>query len=1285
MPANTFYNLEWNITWYELAPSLQSLFIGLQNEMQMLQRNYTIMVNRLASYQLQVEENARNILINQNDISILKSDLSALMLEVLNLEDILAGLDLSKIGDLQSILDAIDDLGMQINDLESMINELIAQVNEIKGMMADDRADIDLNTENIEQLRHEVEDNQSLFDNRADIDLNTENIDKLRRYVRDLEAHFRADIDLNLELINSLQYQNDLTDLRADVDFNTYAIDQHHRKIDSHVAHMIQLENEYVDLRADMDLITEMMKKALDVLVDIDFDTLNDIGAVADTMKIDISDLRQDIDLNLELIEDLYKKFEEDVDMRVDVDKNTEDIATLFDMVEHIESYLRADIDLNLEMIYDIQRELSDLDFLRRDVDLNTELHENLRHKVEDRQSLFDNRADIDLNTENIEINRKDIVKLNEEDIDNKDKIDLNLEIIEKNRLRMEELPEEILEMCKEYIDKVRFMNLAPKINYAQEDTVEVYANYTMNNMYKAMMTSDYANEELVYILANSGISTDPKDLYVGYRTSDLQEFTYNAIPANPKFLRNASGDKCSHIDDIMTCDNMYAIVKVEFDSGDSRPNGWYFINTQNTRDFDKWDTGKYLGTIMPTTDIISMKAFIDDDRLLLFSYHPTYQDTKNQYLAQMRVYKLSDLSFLRSYDIINPLTLLYCNTDTTSFGRYSVQSNFMIGDTKDAGIAVDDIVVSGDKKAFSVAFEYIEKDELLIMRVNSMNIPYVPVENVGVTPVQVVIQPSAFKITWDLPKAYIMDGSQSPMCHYTLGDLPTFDYTDHTQSFYKNNKRVSSAIVSYDEMNERFYHTWKDLDTYNMKWDRIYDNGIQKSSIIREEYGEMGTYTPSISINTPDACPWGKALYKYVCAWDRVFLNCASSMYGKTVVMVKQWKRDPADVLMSVPVLGEYFKVDEIGLWNNFGDSSCKTTSGDPRYFNTKAIGNYLVIDEYIGTETAESFEVQKVNFRNIPFNESTVRSQLVTAGIQNPEMDYASYFYNCNSNNIVMFVQDGTKNAGTYAQSDYGFLAVLNMSGSVQNVYSVASTYGTAWNTICNKVQTERNDNDARLKIKCMTFLSSTQATCCLYYDCDHYTNKGFSHHVFTYSGASLSMQDGYEFEENTFMDKMQYGTGVIYSGNTMGLTFQGEKMDSSYQVIFTQKPVISGFARSEMDYLTSNLSRPTLKIQLKTSTGLICYVPAVALFLGGYFTNITNPIPVSLLPNTLNYIYIERNGTTNEIEAYAKDKMYMTSGLRSFAKIMVARVATDSDSVIGDPIYYKVNIGYNDYLWN
>lgn len=1280
MPAENVYNKEWNITWYELAPSLQSLFIGLQNEMQTLQRNYTIMVNRLASYQLQVEANARNILINQNDISILKSDLSALMLEVLGLEDILANLDLSKIGDLQSILDAIDDLNIQINDLENMINDLLAEVEDLKNSFSDDRADIDLNLELIEHLRHEVEDNQSIFDNRIDIDLNTENIDKLEKYVHNMESELRSDIDLNLELLlNALKLTDEIPELRTDIDYNTEAID-------SHVAHMLQLENEYVDLRADMDLITEMMKRALDVLVDIDFDTLTDIGAVADTMKIDISDLRQDIDLNLELIDDLYNKYNDTVDLRIDVDKNIEDIATLFDLVEHIESYLRADIDLNLELIEKIEKGLIDYDFLRRDVDLNTELHERLRHEVQDNQSMSDNRRDIDTNTENIETNRKNIYELNLEDTDNKDQIWHNLEIIEQNRRRMEELPEEILEKAKEYIDKMRFLNLAPKINYAQEDTIEVYSNYSMNNMYKAMMTSDYANEELVYVLANSGISTDPKDLYVGYRTSDLQEFTYNAIAADPKYLRNASGEKCSHIDDIMTCDNTYSIVKVEFDAGDSRPSGWYILYTQNTRDFDKWDTGKYLGTIWPTTDVVSMKVFMDDDRLILFCYNPTYQDAKNANLAQLRVYKLSDLSFLRSYDIINPLTLLYCNTATTSFGRYTVQSNFMIGDVKDAGIAVDDIVVSGDKKAFSVAFEYIEKDELLVMRVNSMNIPYVPVENVNIPPVQVIIQPSSFKITWDLPKAYILDGSQTPMCHYTLGDLPTFDYTDHSQSFYANNKRVASAIVSYDEMNERLYHTWKDLDTYNMSWDRIADNGIQKSSIVREEYGEMGTYIPTISINTPDACPWGKALFKYVCAWDKVFLNCASSMYGNAVIMVNEWKRDPADVLMSMPVLGEYYHINEIGLWNNFGDSSCKTASGEPRYFNTQIAGSYLVIDEYIPNETADNFTVSRRNLFNILINTGTIRNQLITAGINNPEVDYATFFYNCNANNIVMFVQDGTKNVSQYSQSDYGFLATLDMNGNILNIYPVASAYGTAWNTICQKVQTERNDNDARLKIRCMTFLSQTQATCCLYYDCERYTNKGFSHHVFTYNGANLSMQDGYEFEENTTMDKMQYGTGVIYSGNKMGLAFQGEKMDSTYQVIFTQKPVISGFARTEMEYLTSKtISRPTLKIQLKTSTGLVCYIPPVALFLGGYFTNITNPIPVPLLPNTLNYIYIERNGTTNEIEAYAKEKMYMTSGLRSFAKLMVARVATDSDDVIGDPIYYKINIGYNDYLWN
>jgi hypothetical protein len=76
--------------------------------------------------------------------------------------------------------------------------------------------------------------------------------------------------------------------------------------------------------------------------------------------------------------------------------------------------------------------------------------------------------------------------------------------------------------------------------------------------------------------------------------------------------------------------------------------------------------------------------------------------------------------------------------------------------------------------------------------------------------------------------------------------------------------------------------------------------------------------------------------------------------------------------------------------------------------------------------------------------------------------------------------------------------------------------------------------------------------------------------------------------------------------------------------------------------------------------------------------------NPITVTLFPSANNYIYLERDGNTKEIKAYASTKKYIEEGTRVFSKLLIALAVTNEEDVTSIT-YYHINNGYNDYSYH
>lgn len=110
--------------------------------------------------------------------------------------------------------------------------------------------------------------------------------------------------------------------------------------------------------------------------------------------------------------------------------------------------------------------------------------------------------------------------------------------------------------------------------------------------------------------------------------------------------------------------------------------------------------------------------------------------------------------------------------------------------------------------------------------------------------------------------------------------------------------------------------------------------------------------------------------------------------------------------------------------------------------------------------------------------------------------------------------------------------------------------------------------------------------------------------------------------------------------------------------------------------------NYGEDTVKV---TTSGLTAIIPVMSIFLGGYFSKIEQTISTSLKANTTNYIYLERDSNDRtRINVSVSSTLTIAEGSRQFNRICIAAITTNSTSATNTKIY-RINTGYNDYLFN
>lgn len=173
--------------------------------------------------------------------------------------------------------------------------------------------------------------------------------------------------------------------------------------------------------------------------------------------------------------------------------------------------------------------------------------------------------------------------------------------------------------------------------------------------------------------------------------------------------------------------------------------------------------------------------------------------------------------------------------------------------------------------------------------------------------------------------------------------------------------------------------------------------------------------------------------------------------------------------------------------------------------------------------------------------------------------------------------------------------------------------------------------------------------------------------------YRGSSPSYQIVYDENDQQLKAGLSNNLKAIASKEYVNTTISDTKTEIIKQM-------------NESDFLNLapkiNYGEDTVKV---TTSGLTATIPTMSIFLGGYFSKITAAIKVALKANTTNYIYLERDSSDRtRINVSVSSTLTIAEGSRQFNRICVAAITTNGSSATNTKIY-RINTGYNDYLFN
>ena len=877
-----------------------------------------------------------------------------------------------------------------------------------------------------------------------------------------------------------------------------------------------------------------------------------------------------------------------------------------------------------------------------------------------------------------------------------------------------------IRDTVEDMAGEMMFLNLAPKIGYYQEDKIEVISKYNMNNMISYyIITHNNKNEEVLYFVGNDGSYARSKEnkIYKATRQNIETQFVFQNTEVDIPGLT----DKYVMFS-FLGCGDKYICIlaATKFNSDDISENDILLIKTYGFDTPSDWDIIDLdficqhiknqfdYDTLNNAIGASYLKYFynFDKDILVIIGYrtwsYANSSNDKNGNNMGIFSFKVSSQQFLYFHSLGSIFDYI------TAANGYSFDPNIENHDIRINNLNYD------NEGWEPYRWYYFPEQGLLRMAVYEKTI-----NGYKVGSKNKIYQNKFITLMFGVPVS-IWNGGTGTITKYSKKEFGlgiNFDNNNIYGIGFGTNIGVNMCLYRNTNIpcrNESSGNTYfcgfvSPNDIQNDQRYRsvtIIMKGSEQNTDSRGPLYYCGkfTYFPGCVTYPPDASIYGKAFY-YANGFNNKLYITAS--YKNT-----DSRTNTNIIIRQSIMLGNQF------LFKGTNDEGFKIINFKPGTYesNTVAIGSInltkLIPNMYFNNNSAFGSTIESnpqyiysnvcdasgntLNFTAsrityVDFDTGFKSSAYPIASVTLPSTIFDTNYgnmirigsrYNPLGNYYLLFLQNRDWNTTAYRGRVY--FIVVETNGTVHKFgENFLSSYSSSFR---NKIESIRTSND-KVELSAYSYVCISSRKMYI----DFYINNTSLNN--NYTRMNIMIEFSQDFNNFTMTDCSyannmhdQGSITMIYTGDTMGLVAAERKWKNYPILIYTQKPLPgdSGTNYSTDDFMI-NFKANKYSMYLESSEGLVAYIPSIPIFLGGYFSIIENPIPVTLKPNSDNYIYIERDSNDRtSIIASSSTTRTINEGDKVFNKILCAKVTTDSANMISVE-YYRINTGYNDYSFN
>jgi len=847
-----------------------------------------------------------------------------------------------------------------------------------------------------------------------------------------------------------------------------------------------------------------------------------------------------------------------------------------------------------------------------------------------------------------------------------------------------------ITEDVEEIQQQGTFLNLAPKIGYYQEDTVEVLSKYNMNyideDSYRWCCFKESDGRQTMFFTASDGSPETQFQIYSAYRVSDNSKFYFKNEPITiPDFITEK---KLTFLETISANDD-YIIIRCI----DSSSNSSYFIvDTNNSSDSSTWTKYKQIPTNL-LSNWLHIKYIRKYNKIVIIrNISRKLKDINN---LSFEVYDYNTLSKVYSRNIPGPAYIFTLNNNNYSFSKNTT--------TKNPEEADDELETYSQTLGQKVI--YLEKQELLVY-IDFRTSSYVYNQSKQ----KITVDNLQILMNYKVPISILESNSGEISIQNTKGSYDIINhksvihdifnrYNDEQfmENIYHNNLSInpsyndSNSIVNYCMYQRDFPKYFIISVKYDEQVNSGLETGLKNMRVSEPEY-----------VTPPDTSVWGKYLFSGTVLNGYIMLiggNGSGSI--QSPFLVKEWNylKNYESKSYVEPSIGKY-KIYE----KNYEDYSSKYINGyisslddsgnvikiiavdgdnmELEFYqieDTIENDNTFVLKEFSKSESQLLRSIDRKLISNNKFTTDPERNYFYLRSIYNNLGNYIVVFYK-----EITFEQDSEKyNYQIYFKVIKADNSIVEFSPKFKSKWSsnFKSFNETMWNDISNNISVGNNIQSGSNRI---VFDKNNIGIV---------FEKWRSDNIYTATTIRITFNE--ELTDFTMSDIILRTNWYSFSSNISrplfinhskeyGLVSIGNGWVLKPTKITTQKPLIKGTGKEYTvdEFLNGNCNQYYMYLQ--SAQGLVCYIPNIPIFLGGYFSVIENPIEVILKANSKNYIYLERDPSNRKnIIATSSTDLTITEGSKQFSKICVACVTTDDANPI-DVEYYRINTGYNSYTF-